>query len=287
MITPITKTSPGILNQVKQFLSENTAIASKSFPHFSNDAELLEELKNPSRGWHVFLTDHPEALFTLHVSNSVGVLDTFIAPIPTSIAEFSNNLRLEFRRMEIKSLRLRVIEELAAELAKGGFERRNLFLRLLGPTNETKLMQMLPLNNPSKQNIDGMAQLMLDCYKSELPSVDVTKRLLHEILDGSQGRFLSEASFYSGTSQNIVSVCLTTLTSSSEANVAQLFTHPLYRARGLATGEIAMSMNRLRKLGVQNLTVWVAETNEVARRLFSKLAFKVDDKLVELIAGIW
>lgn len=285
MITPITKASPRVLNQVKQFLSANAAYASKRFSGFSSDAELLEELKNPSRGWHVFLTDHPEALFTLHVSNTIGILDTFIAPIPTSIAEFSNNLRLEFGRMQIKSLRLRVTEELATELAKNGFERDDLFLRLAGPTNETKLVQMLPLNNPSKQNIDAMAQLMLDCYKSELPSVDVTKRWLSEILDGSQGRFLNEASFYSGTSENIVSVCLVTLTSSSEANVAQLFTHPLYRARGLATGEIAMSMNRLRKLGVQNLTVWVAETNEVARRLFSKLAFKVDDKLVELFAG--
>jgi len=85
---------------------------------------------------------------------------------------------------------------------------------------------------------------------------------------------------------NIVSACFVTLNSPEEANVTQLFTHPLYRARGLATTEVATSMNKLLKRGVRTLMVWVTQNNDIAGRLFTKLGFKESHKLVEMAARI-
>ena len=69
---------------------------------------------------------------------------------------------------------------------------------------------------------------------------------------------------------------------SGSATVAYLFTHPLYRARGLATTEIVMGMNSLMKRGVSNLNVWVVDVDLVSRRLFGKLGFSEGRKLNQM-----
>jgi len=84
----------------------------------------------------------------------------------------------------------------------------------------------------------------------------------------------------------VVSACFIALRSPREALVAELFTHPLYRARGLATIELATAMNRLLKRGVQTLTVRFGEKNEIAGRLFAKLGFKQERKLAEMVTVI-
>ncbi len=105
-------------------------------------------------------------------------------------------------------------------------------------------------------------------------------------MSGTHGFYAANASFVSGTIENPVSACFITLGSPREANVTRLFTHPLYRARGLATSEVATSMNKLLKQGIETLSVWVGGDNEIARRLFTKLGFKEVRKAVELGATI-
>jgi predicted GNAT family acetyltransferase len=108
------------------------------------------------------------------------------------------------------------------------------------------------------------------------------ERTLRDIISGAQGTFLAESSFISKASDKVVSACLVTASGTGIANVVELFTHPLYRARGLATTEIAMSMNRLRKAHFSTLRVLVKEEDGVARRLFEKLGFKKDLRLVQM-----
>ena len=79
-----------------------------------------------------------------------------------------------------------------------------------------------------------------------------------------------------------MSACFVTIESTTVARVAEMFTHPLYRARGLATTEIASSMNKLIKRGFSKMTAWVPANDDVTRRLFGKLGFKEDGKLAEL-----
>jgi predicted GNAT family acetyltransferase len=100
---------------------------------------------------------------------------------------------------------------------------------------------------------------------------------------GLHGTYAAEASLVSGSTLNMVSACFVTLSSPREALVAELFTHPLYRARGLATTEVATAMNRLLNRGVQTLAVRFSENDEIAKRLFAKLGFKQENKRVEMV----
>jgi predicted GNAT family acetyltransferase len=105
-------------------------------------------------------------------------------------------------------------------------------------------------------------------------------------MGGVHGTYAAEASLISGANLNVVSACFVTLSSLRQALVAELFTHPLYRARGLATTEVATAMNRSFKRGVQTLAVRFSENNEIASRLFGKLGFRQESRLAEMVTVI-
>jgi hypothetical protein len=141
------------------------------------------------------------------------------------------------------------------------------------------IMPILPLSNPTERDISALAKLMQQSYarnKEKLVSDPSIERNLHDIMTGIKGTFLPESSFISKATDKIASACLITSTGTRTANIEEMFTHPLYGARGLATTEIAMSMNRLQRKQITALNVWLEETDEVARRLFEKLGFKKD-----------
>jgi predicted GNAT family acetyltransferase len=117
---------------------------------------------------------------------------------------------------------------------------------------------------------------------TEIQSVASAEKTIRDIIGGLYGKFMSECSFVSGTAGNPVSACFITSDFPRSASVTQLFTQMLYRARGLATGEITNGMNRLLRLGFSTLNVWVSQDNDVARRLFVKLGFREDGKLVQM-----
>jgi len=84
--------------------------------------------------------------------------------------------------------------------------------------------------------------------------------------------FLSDCSFISRARDQVVSACLVS-GSSSKAEVVDLLTHPLYRARRLAYTELSMAMNRLLKRNVKQVWTTVDSKDEVAIRLFTKRGF--------------
>ncbi len=290
MLTRTTKASSVILGQVADLVLENEAYLKEEFPQCSNPEELLAELKKSPEPWNALVTDRPGALFTLHVYDTNALLDRFFSAAGLSFDELVRILGQDLQRMKIESLTLRAPEELTEKLTKNGFEKRRLLVRLKGAVVETKLMPILPLNNPAERDIPVLSRLMYESYEksseSKLPSVGSAEKLLRDIMNGSYGAYVAEASFTGGAIHNVVSACFVTLSSPREAKVTQLFTHPLYRARGLATIEVSTSMNKLVKRGVQTLTVWLGESNEVARRLFTKIGFKQDRKLVEMVTRI-
>jgi predicted GNAT family acetyltransferase len=104
-------------------------------------------------------------------------------------------------------------------------------------------------------------------------------------MSGARGTYLPDASYASGAPPNLVSACLLTADLPGEAKIDQLFTHPLYRARGLATLEIAAAMNRLTVSGVSSLNVWNREGNDVIKRLLGKMGFRQQRTVVEMSAG--
>lgn len=290
MITRTSKASSNILGQTAEFIVENGAYMKEAFPQCSNKTELLSELRKTSEQWNILYTDRPIALFTWQLSDVHVLVDKFYPVPPISYELLVSNLRLDLKKAKIHSLTLRVPEEMVEALERNGFQKRQFILKFVGPVIETKLMPMLPLVSPTERDIPALAKLMHESYEkgaeSKLPAVSFAEQKLHEIMSGLHGVYAAEASLITGTTLNMVSACFVTLGSPREAMVAELFTHPLYRARGLATTEVATAMNRLFKRGVQTLTVRFSENNEIAGRLFAKLGFKQERKLAEMVTVI-
>lgn len=290
MITRTAKASSDLLAQAADLIVENGAYLKKAFPQCSNKSEVISELKKSPEQWNVLFTDRPAAVFTLHVSDMDAVIGKFLPASSLSFDTLVPSLQHDLKRMKVGSLTIQVLQEMSEALTKNGFEKRRTLVKLMGPVIETKLMPILPLNSPTERNLPLLAKLMYESYEksseSKLPSVASAEKLLRDIMHGSQGPYAAEASLISATLLNTVSACFITFSFPREAHVAQLFTHPLYRARGLATTEVATGMNKLVKRGVQALTVWLGESNEIAGRLFAKLGFKQERKLVEMVSTI-
>ncbi|MGD0177464.1 MAG: GNAT family N-acetyltransferase [Candidatus Bathyarchaeia archaeon] len=290
MITRTAKASSGLLSQAADLIVENRIYLKETFPQCSNKTEVQSELKRSPEEWNLLFTDQLAALFTLHLSDTEAAIGKFLPSPSLPFDSLVPSLQQDLKRMKIGLLTLHVPEEMSEPLVKNGFEKRRILVKLHGPTVETKLMPILPLNSPKPRDLPILAKLMYDSYEKgsepKLSSVASAERLLSGIMNGIHGPYAAEASLTSGATQNIVSACFITLPSPTEAHVAQLYTHPLYRARGLATTEVATGMNKLVKRGVQTLTVWLGEDNEIAGRLFAKLGFKLQQKLVEMVSRI-
>lgn len=290
MIIRISKASPDVLDKTAGLIGENETYMKEAFPECSNKAELLSELRKNSGQWNILYTDVAAALFTLQLFDANAVIDEFY-PVPSVSSDaLIPSLVADLKKSKIQSLTLRVLEQVTEGLQKNGFERRRTIIKLAAPVIETKLMPILPLAIPTERDIPVLAKLMHESYqKSAQPavaSVSAAEGRLRGVMHGSRGAYAGEASLMTGAIQNIVSACFVTLSSPRQAHVAELFTHPLYRARGLATIELATAMNRLLKQGVQTLAVQVSENDEIAGRLFAKLGFKQQGKLAELVRNI-
>ncbi len=290
MINRATKAPPRVLSRIADMVLGDATYLNENFSQSVHKERLLGELKQSEEPWNILSIDEPAALFRLYLANTVAAVDKFLPSPVFPFEAIISDLKQSFKRMKVESLVLQAPERMIEGLWKNGFEKLRVLVRLSGPVVETNRMPILPLNNPDEKDIPALAKLMVESYAKSLAknplNIASSETDLRRIMTGARGPYVEEASLMSGTTQNLVSACLVTLSSQREAEVTQLFTHPLYRARGLATTEIASSMNKLAKRDVQTLTVWIDEANEVARRLFGKLGLREDRKLVEMRTGI-
>jgi len=241
-----------------------------------------------SDSWYVLVADHPIVLFNLERSESRAKVSQICVTNDSPVDAVVSYLRQDLRKMGITDLIVRVGSSDLESLTAAGFEKRESYVRFSRVAEEISMMPMLPLTNVTQKEVPALSRLMYDAYAKEhgaFSDIQSAESSLRTLMSGKQ-RYLSEASFTSGTSRNLVSACLVTLNSASQANIAQLFTHPLYRARGLATTEIAAAMNWLVTSGIPNLVAWPREGNDVVKRLLRKMGFREDRRVVELAAGI-
>jgi RimJ/RimL family protein N-acetyltransferase len=288
MITRISRAAPDLIQRVADFVFENPTFMRLAFLKCNAKEEVAAALKESGERWNVLVAEKPNAVFSLHTSEASAIVDQFIPEAPESIDATVTALVSHLKPLKIETITIGVPEDATPKLASVGFEKRNTFVRLSGRVIETKLMQILPLTNPLIRDIPTLAKLMHESFgkntEMEVQSMTSAEKTLRDIIGGFYGKFMPECSFVSGTAGNPVSACFITYDSPHSASVAELFTHPLYRARGLATTEISTGMNRLLKLGFMTLSIWVSEDNEVAKRLFSKLGFREDGRLVQMTA---
>jgi hypothetical protein len=290
MITRTTGASSELLIQAADLVVGSEDFLMEAFPRCSNRAEVQSELKRSPEQWSLLVTSELSALFTLHLSDAEAKIGKLLVSPSTTIEALVPDLLLDLKRMKIGFITIRTPMEMSRGLLKIGFEKQRNLVKLHGPIVETQLMPILPLKKPSARDLPVLAKLMYDSYEKsvepKLPSIASAEKLLRGIMSGTNGPYVADASLISGTRQNTVSACFITLSSPREAHVEQLFTHSLYRARGLATTEVATAMNKLDKLGIQALTVWLGEDNETGGRLFGKLGFKQQRRLAEMVSKI-
>jgi len=288
MITKASKCQPEILEETAAIIRRNEDYSTANFAHCKTQMEVAKELKS-SDSWCVLIDTRPTALFRLETFDSEARISEICLNSDTSLEKILSDIRQDLAKMRIAQVAVRTSSGDAQMLAAVGFEMDDSYVRFSRVPTESKMMPILPLLNATQKEVPILSRMMCDAYKKTDPTIgdsQSAERMLRSIMFGSQGRYLAEASFSSGAFPNLVSACLLTANSAAEARIAQLFTHPLYRARGLATTAIAIGMNRLASSGVVRLVGWSRENNDVLRRLLTKMGFNADRKLVEMVARI-
>jgi GNAT superfamily N-acetyltransferase len=290
MITRVGKCIPDVLQSVARFVYQDREFMDQAFPD-STSTEVSRALSSLGNSWYVLTSERPIALFKAEFSGATASVFPLCYDGGTSFESLIANLCEDLRRMRLTSLHVNVPTDQTDLFLSKGFEKVELLVRLSRAPIETKMMPILPLMNPTEREIPTLSKLMYDAYaktKGVYSDAQSTESVIRDVMSGGFGDYISGASFASGAYPNLVSACLLTRVYPTEANVSQVFTHPLYRARGLATTEIAFAMNRLVKeeKGVARLTVWSPETNEVMKRLLDKMGFAQDRKLVKMTSRL-
>ncbi len=282
MITRVDKASSEILDQIANLVLADESYRLESFPTSVDKASLLATFRKLDPQWTILIHEQTLALFVLSEIHGHGSIDHLCLRTPETITTFASELSNELEKTPITDISLTTNANLAERLVVQGFMKKRSVINFLKQISETQFMPILPLINPKSKDLPILAKLMYEAYaKGRIPkyasSEEAAKRL-REIM--SNRGYLAECSFVGGSGGNFVSACFVTSLSDGTANISELFTHPLYRARGLATSEVAMAMNRLAKRNYSKLNVWVDDDNDIACRLFSKVGFEQMDKKV-------
>jgi len=280
MITRVDKASSEVLDQIVSLVLANESYRRESFPASADKISLLTTFRKLGPEWTILSHEQTLALFALSEIQGHGSIDHLCLRTPETITNFASELINELEKTPIMDISLTTDVSLAERLVDQGFMIKNTVINFSRQISETQFMPILPLTNPKSRDLPLLAQLMHEAYaKDRIPkyaSSDEASKRLREVT--SNNEYLAECSFVSGSGGNFVSACLVTSPSKETAKISELFTHPLYRARGLATSEVTMAMNRLAKRNYSNLNVRVDAVNDVACRLFGKLGFEQTDK---------
>ena len=289
MISPIAKLKPDALDDVAKLIFERSHYPNEIMPACKDAHDVVAFLQTEPSAWSVLLSDRPLAIFKLQTLEHEATLDDFTVLSESAIQRIGPVLLRDLKDRGLKNVVLNVSEELAPSLLNSGFQRTGVLLGFSIRAKETIFMPILPLTNPTQKDSPALAKLMFESYAkspkiNRLTNLPATERYLKTVTSGIRGKFLPDASFISITpgTGNVVSACLITSNSADTAVIAEIFTHPLYRTRGLATTEIQSAMNFLVKHGIHHLSVSIPEDHEAMRRLLSKLGMSESSRKVSV-----
>jgi hypothetical protein len=288
MIAKTSKCSKEILQHVAGFIYGDKEFQIRNFAGCTSETEIARILA-VSNVWYVQANDRPTALFKLGTFGSNATISEICFNGENTVGTICSTMREDLRKTGIGEIAIRVPQEDEGALGPIGFKRRDSYVRFSRVPSEIRMMPILPLMNITQKEIQVLSQLLFDAYSKSaygLPDVQSAEKQLRSVMSGGEGKYLSNASFASGAYPNLVSACLITEQSPGEATITQMFTHPLYRARGLATTEITSGMNRLLGSGFRHLAAWNSESNTVVTRLLTKMEFKEDRRVAEYVSSI-
>ena len=262
MIRKIVELDTDLIDQAAELILRNDAYRRYYFPTCEDAKQIAIALRKPTLDWSSVVEDRVVAVFS--IDQSIKRLSKMC------IQPGSGELVVS----EILSV-LRVIEvysplELADVWVHHGFQKGVMQVQFVRKPQESRIMQLLPLANPTVSDLQAISRLMVECYSGKYADAKDAEGYLRNLMNTKD--FLNDCSFISKARDEVVSACLVN-GDSVRAEVIELFTHPLYRARRLAYTELSMAMNRLLKRRVPELWATVDSENKVAVRLFSKHGF--------------
>ncbi|HUK49944.1 MAG TPA: hypothetical protein VLV18_02815 [Terriglobales bacterium] len=290
MITSTSKLSQSAVEQTGDFIFRNFMFIEGSIPQPSTADDVSRFLRREAPSWSILASEHPLALFKMDLTENHADLERFsiIKDNMCPLTDIVSTLRSDLRKMGATRINVKVPKSMATHFIANGFEGAEELVQFVGRPVETRMMPLLRLSNVTEKEVHDLAKVLHDAYTThngkKFLDTEQAETWLREIVRGNRGRYISEASFLSGSPTNYVSACLMTMNSADEANIVELFTHPLYRARGLATTELAAGMNWLVKNKVESLKTWIPSSNDIAYRLFSKIGLQEDRRVIGLTA---
>jgi len=287
MLTKASKCPTKLLQEVSEIIVAHKDFLKDNLRSCSSQTDVANAL-TASDSWFILGNGPSPAVLKLQISErsaTVSQICTNTDSIPTLISR----LREEVGAMRLTKLTVRVLPDEVQPWVDSGFQRTFTCAQFSRAPVVSNMMPLLPLSNPTEKDLLPLSQLMYAAYAKtdeSLPDVRSAEASLRETMSGAGGAYLPDASFASGAAPNLVSACLIATQEPGEAEIVRLFTHPLYRARGLATTEIAAAMNRLSASGVKSVSAWNREGDEVVRRLLAKMGFEKRRGVVEVSASV-
>ena len=142
-----------------------------------------------------------------------------------------------------------------------------------------------PRHRPvERSDVPILGELMLAAYRGtvddEGETLEDAVAEVGQLLDGSHGPFLFDASFVAEDEDGPIGCSLVAIWESVPL-LCYLVVHPRAQRRGVGTQLIAMTGNALAAAGHPELDLFVTQANEPAVGLYRKLGFRVVERVEE------
>ncbi|MFN8439718.1 MAG: GNAT family N-acetyltransferase [Caldilineaceae bacterium] len=136
------------------------------------------------------------------------------------------------------------------------------------------------LRNPTHEDADTLAALMLDAYIGTIDydgeTLEDSKAEINRLLSGAHGDFLSEHSWLCSDGDEILSACLVCFWPVRQVPlIGYVFTSAQAKGRGLAHLVLNRSLRSLAATGYQDVHAFITEGNTPSERLHRKAGFAV------------
>ena len=161
------------------------------------------------------------------------------------------------------------------EAIVGAVERSRVHLRANVVTRP--LEPAFAYRHPERRDCESLGSLMLSAYRG---TIDERHKIEDEAIEhiakyfsGEFGKPLLGCSYVAHQEELPVSVALVSM-DGDEPLLAQLYTVPEWKNRGLASALIQLSMNALIENGFGVLNLMVTDGNEAAAHVYRKLGFE-------------
>lgn len=149
---------------------------------------------------------------------------------------------------------------------------------MTAPLRRREVEPLLPCRTVTPEDLPSLAGLLVSAYRGTVDDLGESPEQALDYLGKRThgavvGPMLWDCSFLALDGDDPVSAVLTSEEEPGRPLLGDIYTHPDWQNRGLATSLIQLTANALLDRGFRLMTLRVAIANESARRLYERLGF--------------